>query len=92
MITNFLYLCIFNENLEIIWDKVFKNGPSKICERQPLKDLKEYDLPKADHNPSNFLKTVFRNFNWSILEYFVPYGIKINHHLLSKAFFSWLFH
>ena len=25
-----------------IWDKVFKNGPSKICERQPLKNLKWY--------------------------------------------------
>ena len=24
----------------IIWDKVFKNGPSKICGRQPLKNLK----------------------------------------------------
>ena len=24
-----------------IWDKLFKNEPSKICERQPLKDLKE---------------------------------------------------
>ena len=22
-----------------IWDKVFKIGPSKICERQPLKNL-----------------------------------------------------
>ena len=22
------------------WDKVFKNGPSEICERQPLKNLK----------------------------------------------------
>ena len=22
---------------KIIWDKVFKNGPSKICGRQPLK-------------------------------------------------------
>ena len=32
------------------WDKVFKNGLSKICGRQPLK-----------------------NFNWSTLEYFVPY-------------------
>ena len=27
-----------------IWDKVFKNGLSKICGRQPLKNLKEYDL------------------------------------------------
>ena len=24
-----------------IWDKVFKNGPDKICGRQPLKNLKE---------------------------------------------------
>ena len=24
----------------IIWDKVFKNGPGKICGRQPLKNLK----------------------------------------------------
>ena len=24
----------------IKWDKVFKNGPSKICGRQPLKSLK----------------------------------------------------
>ena len=23
----------------IMWVKVFKNGPSKICERQPLKNL-----------------------------------------------------
>ena len=23
-----------------IWDKVFKSGPSKICGKQPLKDLK----------------------------------------------------
>ena len=23
----------------IIWDKVFKNGPNKICGRQPLKDF-----------------------------------------------------
>ena len=24
----------------IIWDKVFKDGPSEICGRQPLKKLK----------------------------------------------------
>ena len=34
-------------------DKVFKNGPSKICERQPLKNLKGYLIYKI----------------WSILEY-----------------------
>ena len=26
------------------WNKVFKDGPSKICGRQPLKILKEYGL------------------------------------------------
>ena len=35
-----------------IWDKDFKNGPSKICGRQPLKIFKEYDLILADHNHS----------------------------------------
>ena len=25
-----------------MWDKVFKNGPSKNCGRQPLKNLKGY--------------------------------------------------
>ena len=28
------------------WIKVFKNGPSKICGRQPSKNLKCYGLPK----------------------------------------------
>ena len=30
--------------LKNIWDKVIKSGPSKICGRQPLKNLKEYGL------------------------------------------------
>ena len=30
----------------IIWDKVFKNGPSKTCVRQLLKILKGYGLLK----------------------------------------------
>ena len=34
-----------------------KNGPSKICGRQPLKNLKGYGL--LDHIPSNFLKANF---------------------------------
>ena len=29
-----------------IWDKIFKNGPSKICGGQPLKKLKGYGLLK----------------------------------------------
>ena len=35
--TYYLFLfCLSNNN---IWDKVFTNGPRKICERQPLKNL-----------------------------------------------------
>ena len=37
------------------WDKVFKSGPSKFCERQLLKNLKGYGL-------FNFLKAVFHKF------------------------------
>ena len=36
--------------LNNIWDKLFKNGPSKICGRQPLKNLKGCGLPKAMPN------------------------------------------
>ena len=28
------------EKAAIRWDEVFKNGPSKICGRQPLENLK----------------------------------------------------
>ena len=45
-----------------MWDKVFKNGPSKICGRQSLKNLNGFSLLKADHDPSNFLKAVFHKF------------------------------
>ena len=50
------------KNLDHKWDKVFKNGPSKICGKQPLKTLNGYVLPKADHTPSKFLKTVLHKF------------------------------
>ena len=35
-----------NFRLNQKWDKVFKIGPSKICGKQPLKDLKGYGLLK----------------------------------------------
>ena len=35
----------------IKWVQVFNNGPSKICGRQSLKNLKGYGLPKANHTP-----------------------------------------
>ena len=42
-----------------IWDKVFKNGSSKVCGGQPLEKLRGYGLPKADHTPLKFLKAVY---------------------------------
>ena len=35
-----LFRLIFSSINTIIWDKAFKNGSSKICGRQPLKNLK----------------------------------------------------
>ena len=43
------------------WVKVFMNGPSKICGRQPLKNLQWYGL-QADHITANFWKAVFHKF------------------------------
>ena len=31
-------------NYSLIWSKIFKNWPSKVCGRQPLKNLKWYGL------------------------------------------------
>ena len=42
------------------WDKVFKSGLSKFCERQPLKNLKGYGLLKRYGLPSNFLNAVIQ--------------------------------
>ena len=58
------------------WDKVFKNRLSKICGRQPLKNLKGYGLLEPDHTPPSFLKAGLTNFTWSILEYFIPNALK----------------
>ena len=68
-----------------IWDKVFKSGPSKICGRQSLKNLKEYGLLKSSIN-----------FTWPTLEYFVPYinqlldgsqnALSVSHTLASITF------
>ena len=43
------------------WNRVFSNGPSKICGRRPLKYLEGYGVHKADHIPSNILEAVFHN-------------------------------
>ena len=55
-------LWIIDASLLKIWVKVFKNGPIKICGRQPLKNFK-----------SIFLKAAFHKFYWFILEYLDSY-------------------
>ena len=46
-------------NKENLWKAAFKK-------------FEAVRLLQADHTPSNFLKAVFHNFTWPILEYFVP--------------------
>ena len=32
---------IASPGIDLIWDKVLKNGPSKICGKRPLRNLKD---------------------------------------------------
>ena len=45
-----------------IWDKVFKNGPNKICGRQSLRSLKGYVF----HFAENCQHNVYR-MTWTFL-------------------------
>ena len=56
--------------LSNMWVKVFKNGPSKICGRQSLKNL--FKLQTFERLPS-------ANSTWSIIDYHDLYVIKIFH-------------
>ena len=47
------------------WVNSFKNGPSKTCGRQHVKNLKLYGLPRQTISP--------QFFTWSILECIVSY-------------------
>ena len=57
-----------------IWDKVFKNGPSKICGRQPLKITKGMVWLKLTILLQNFERLSSTNFTWPILEYLFPFA------------------
>ena len=41
-----------------MWDKIFKNGTSKICGRQPFKILKGYGLLLVDYTPEDCLPQI----------------------------------
>ena len=57
--------CLYSDN--IIWDKVLKNGPCKICGRQPLKNftcsILEYYVPYL-------LAEVVSSIKWSNVVHF----------------------
>ena len=72
---NFLVRWLIRVKLWIKWDKVFMSGPSKICGRQPLKNLKDYGLLKQTISLQTFKRLSSTNFTWSTIEYFVPNGI-----------------
>ena len=48
----------YDESLYLLltWNKVFKSGPSKICGRQPLKNLKGYMVCLSKLYPFKFVK------------------------------------
>ena len=50
----------YSETLTFIWDKLFKNSPCKICERQSLKNLKWYGLGRP--SPFKVIEAVFHKF------------------------------
>ena len=56
----------------MIWEKVFKNGPSKTCGKQPLKNLKGYGLLKQ--NSLNTLSHFPKHEKALILTNFMPPG------------------
>ena len=97
---NLIHLCILfclNMKVSNIWDKVFKNRPSKICGRQPFKKLERYGLLKLEYFvpflPLTFCKNQSLGKIW-----FWRYGSEISRPIRTHVSFnynisrtSWLF-
>ena len=60
-----------------MWDKVFKNRPSKTCGRQPLKIRTDITWISRRYIPSNVLEAVFHKF----------YFVSFDNHLYRKIIF-----
>ena len=54
----------------VIWGKVFKDGLSKMCGRQSLKNLKWYGLPQQTISLQIFWRLSSTYLTWFILVYF----------------------
>ena len=62
--THFAYFSIY------IWGEVFKNGLSKICGRQPLKNLNWYGLPQQvgeEGQPIPAVEKLLNDIEWKVL-------------------------
>ena len=70
-------------------DKIFTNGPSKICGRQPLKNLKGYGLLKQKI-PKIVLGS-FLNILSHIWQYKIYLG-KVRLETIIESHKFWLFH
>ena len=77
------------DNRAHICDKIFTNGPSKICGRQPLKNLKGYGLRKQKI-PKIVLGS-FLNILSHILQYKIYLG-KVRLETIIESHKFWLFH
>ena len=73
------------------WDNKSFISNEILCGRQPLKNLKEYGLPKADHTPSYFLKVVFHKFylvhSWILRPKCSCRLVEVNFYFFSNTFY-----
>ena len=75
--------------IRIKWDKVFKNGPSKGCGKQPLKNLKFKKIKKQKIKNSNFLKAVINKF-YLVHSRILSLKFRLSE-TLKKSYWIWLF-
>ena len=64
-----------------IWGKIFKSGPSKVCGRQRLNNMKWYGLLRQTILLEIFQSLSSTNFTWSILKFFAPFKHALHHFL-----------
>ena len=72
-----------------IWDNVLKNEPSKLCGRQPLKNLKLYGVLKETISLQILKRLSLRSFTWSILQYFCPFETPEMKNIKKRNNFIW---
>ena len=67
----FTNITLLNVIIQLIWQKVFKNGPSKICGKEFLKNWRGMVCFRQTISLQIFYRLPSTNFTWSILESFI---------------------